>query len=199
MGLFKVSSLEFARSSFSDFLDSAIQGGAVEWLRPTLLWIEHYGTARFCIGIGFVELFIGFALVLGLAVRPAALVGMLYATALLLTTWHEVPGGPAMMQGSEHQFRFVFPAFVFLMLGIGHAGETWGLGALYHYHRSRAWERTPEDVARPAEVMAQGEEEIDEEEEPGSFEELLEQEERARARHNEEDFHDQQLRGFSRM
>jgi uncharacterized membrane protein YphA (DoxX/SURF4 family) len=176
VGAYKVSSLEFARKLFPDLLDVGINGGAVSWVRPILEWIVSYGPARIGIMIGFVELFIGIAMVLGLAVRPAALVGMLYSAGLFLATWNQSASTSSMLQSADHQFRNVFPLLVFLLLGIGHAGETWGVGALYHHHRSRAWER---DALKAAEipVATEGEAPLGAKE-PGSFEELLEQEER---------------------
>jgi signal transduction histidine kinase len=41
----------------------------------------------------------------------------------------------------DEQLRYILPFFIFLLLGIGHAGENWGLGALYHKHRHKRWEK----------------------------------------------------------
>lgn len=171
-GAFKISSIQFAKVLFPAFLGDALQGGAVEWFRPVLQWIVSTGPGRVGVTIGFVELFIGIALVLGLAVRPAALLGMLYSFWLLLATWNVASNAPAMTQSDEHHFRNLFPFLVFLLLGVGHAGETWGLGSLYHRHRARKWER--EQAAAAAAESAPGEEK-----EPGSFEEFVEQQKRA--------------------
>src|SRR3954470_4933524 len=154
VGTFKVSSIEFAKTIFPDFLESGIRGGAVTWIRPVLEWITSYGPARIGVAIGFVELFIGIALVLGLAVRPAALVGMLYSAGLFLATFDQAPTTPSMLQSAEHQFRNLFPFVVFLLLGVGHAGETWGLGSVYHRHRARKWEREAERAAATAAAVA---------------------------------------------
>ena len=173
VGTYKVSSIEFAKTVFPEFLDNAIRGGAVSWVRPFLEWIVSYGPARICVVIGFVELFVGIALVFGLAVRPAALVGMLYSAGLFLSTFDQAPATPSMMQSAEHQFRNLFPFLVFLMLGVGHAGETWGLGAVYHRRRARKWE-SETALATAAEASAGA---AAEPKEPGSFEEFVEREE----------------------
>ncbi len=172
VGLYKVTSLEFAKVTFPAFLDDGIQGAAVDWIRPVLQWIVGFGPGRVGVMIGFVELFIGIALVLGLAVRPATVVGMLYSLCLFLATWNQAGSTPSMLQSAEHQFRNLFPFFVFFLLGVGHAGETWGLGAVYHRHRALRWARegARQHVEPPAEK---------EDSEPGSFEEFLEREERA--------------------
>lgn len=155
VGYFKISSLAFARTVFPAFLENAIRGAAVEWMRPVLEWIAYTGPGRIGVVIGFVELFIGTALVLGLAVRPASLIGMIYSLALLLTTWNESGTSPSMLQSAEHQFRNLFPFLIFLLLGVGHAGETWGVGAMYHRHRDRAWIKShPEGEAQPPESGA---------------------------------------------
>ncbi len=186
VGAYKVTSLDFAKLMFPDFLQDAIQGAAVSWVRPILEWIVSYGPARVAVMIGFLELFIGIALVLGLTVRPAALLGMLYSIGLFLATWNPAPEAPSMLQSAEHQFRNLFPFFVFLLLGVGHAGETWGLGALYHHHRLQKLER---ERARQKTIETA---EPEEEKEPGSFEDFVEREERA-ARALEHDSHEPEL------
>lgn len=172
-GAFKVSSLEFGRAIFPAFVDNALRGGAVSWIQPLLEGIRSYGIAKVGIGIGFVELFVGTAMILGLAVRPAALVGMLYTGTLALATWNPIDTIPTMLQGGDYQFRNLFPFGILLLLGVGHAGETWGIGALYHRHRARKWARGNEERE---ESRAQVDEEL--EREPASFEELAELEAR---------------------
>ncbi len=172
-GAFKVSSIEFAKVLFPSFLDTAIQGGAAATVRPILEWIVSYGPGRIGVMIGFVELFIGISLVLGLAVRPAAIVGMLYSLGIFLATWNQVANSPSMAQNAEHQYWNLFPLVVFLLLGVGHAGETWGIGSVYHRHRARKWQSEVAEAALVEPAVAE------QENEPGSFEEFVEQEERA--------------------
>ena len=174
VGMFKVTSLEFARVIFPSFLDSGMQGGAVEWVRPALEWIVSFGAGKIGDTIGFIELFIGIAMVLGLAVRPAALVGMLYSVGLFLGTWNQAVSTPSMLQNAEHQFRNLFPFLIFLLLGIGHAGETWGLGALYHHHRLK-WQRENAPPPMPAVFNEPAEQE------PDSFAEFFDDEETSAA------------------
>jgi uncharacterized membrane protein YphA (DoxX/SURF4 family) len=169
LGGFKVSSVEFGRTVFPAFLDQGINGGSVTWMRGVLEWVITAGPVRVGVAIGFVEISIGVALLLGLLVRPAALMGMIYTFGLFLTTWNQVQAGPSMLQSTEHQFRNLFPLLVFLLIGVGHAGETWGVGALYHHHRDKRWERENlEPAAPPADVV--------EAHEPASFEEFADME-----------------------
>jgi uncharacterized membrane protein YphA (DoxX/SURF4 family) len=181
VGMFKVSSLEFARVFFPQFLEDGIQGAAVSWVRPILEWIVSFSAGRVGVRIGFLELFIGIALLLGLAVRPAALLGMMYSLGLFFATWNQAPQTPSMLQSAEHQFRNLFPFLVFLLLGVGHAGETWGLGSVYHHHRARIWAHG--NVAAPAEVatVEAESEDVPVFNEVDTFTEFLEREERAMA------------------
>ena len=150
LGAFKVSSLEFGKFIFPDFLDAAARTGAPAWFRPLINAILNYGPARVGVFFGFVELSIGVALVLGLAVRPACLLGFLYSAWIMLATWNPVEGSASMLQTTDHQFRALFPLMVFALLGVGHAGETWGVGSLYHRRRAKAWgDETPRPEPRP--------------------------------------------------
>ena len=178
-GVFKISSIEFARVLFPNFLEEAIQAGAAASVRPILEWIVSYGPGRIGVLVGFVELFIGIGLVLGLAVRPAALVGMLYSIGLFLATWNQTLNPASMLQSAEHQYWNLFPFVVFLLLGVGHAGETWGLGSLYHRRRKRNWQGEKAEAAAAASSP-----EGDDDDGPASFEEFSEQEESSREREN---------------
>ena len=168
MGAYKVSSLDFVSTVFPDFLDSAIHGGAATWMRPLFHTIMATSVGKVGVLIGLSELFIGIALLLGLAVRPACFVGMLYSFGLLAATWNPVEGGPAtMLRTAAHHYRNLFPLLVFWLLAAGHAGETWGLGALYHHHRARKFDSEVVKDSAPARAVRM---------EPRSFEELAEAE-----------------------
>lgn len=179
LGWYKVASLEFAKFAFPDFLDTALRGGAAGIVQPLLQWILNAGPARVGVAIGFLELFIGIALVLGLAVRPACALGMVYMATVWLCSWNPPAAGAQFLQTTEFQFRNLFPLLVFLQLAVGHAGETWGIGALYHHHRDRRWAEAPVEAA----VL------IPPRHEPASFEEYAEAEaeERQLAMHGMEE------------
>jgi uncharacterized membrane protein YphA (DoxX/SURF4 family) len=177
-GGYKVSSLEFARSVFPDYLDAGLRGGAADWVQPILAWMLHFGPGRIAVTMGFVELFIGVSLVLGLVVRPACALGMVYMGFLWLSAWNQVPGSVAVLRSGAFDFRNLFPLLLFLTLGIGHAGETWGLGALYHRHRARTLALEKERA--PLEVVP--------EREPASFEEVAEAEARAQGESEQQPF-----------
>ncbi|SRR5690242_1513900 len=141
LGYTKVSNVEFARVDFPQFVWSAMHGGAPGFfarLLETWIWPD---TTKFGILLGFVELFIGVALVLGLLTRPVCILGMGYMLSLMLATWNKPALGEPLWTFPDEQMRYALPFFIFLLLGIGHAGENWGLGTLYHRRRNKKWEK----------------------------------------------------------
>ena len=140
-GLYKVSSIEFARVDFTDFLFSCISSTAVDFYGKFLTNYVLPHATKVAIGIGFFELFLGISLILGLLIRPVSVLGMLYMLNFVLATWWQPGPGEPLWHYPDEQLRYVFPFFVFLLLGIGHAGENWGVGSLYHGRRHERWEK----------------------------------------------------------
>jgi uncharacterized membrane protein YphA (DoxX/SURF4 family) len=89
----------------------------------------------FAVLVGAIESFLGIALVLGLATRPASFLGMLYMLNRMAITWY--PGGnhPTLYQYMDAHVEQFTVFCLFLLFAAGHAGETWGLGAIYHHER----------------------------------------------------------------
>ena len=140
-GYYKVSSITFARVDFQDFLFNSISSTAVDFYGKFLTaYILPHGT-KVGIALGFFELFLGISLVLGLLTRPVCALGMLYQINFVLATWWQPGPGEPLWHYPDEQLRYVFPFFIFLILGIGHAGENWGLGSLYHGRRHERWEK----------------------------------------------------------
>ena len=140
-GYYKVSSIEFARVDFADFLYNCISSTAVDFYANFLSKYVLHNSTKIAVGIGFFELFIGISLVLGVLTRPVCILGMLYQINFVLATWWQPGPGEPLWHYPDEQLRYVFPFFVFLILGIGHAGEIWGLGSLYHGRRHERWEK----------------------------------------------------------
>ncbi len=138
---YKISSVEFARVDFVQFLWGAMHGGAVGWFGRFLETFVWPNPTKAAVTIGFLEMFIGIGLVLGLLVRPVCAVGVVYMVSLMLATWHQSALGEPMWNFPDEQLRYIIPFFLFLLLAIGHAGENFGLGALYHRRRHKRWEK----------------------------------------------------------
>ncbi len=140
LGGHKIASMEFARNEFPDFVWQATHGSAVGFYSDILNSAVWAHTSKYAVVIGFMELFMGVGLLLGLAVRLIAVVGMLYSVNLMLATWMAPGADQPMWRYLDNEAKLIFLFLLFLLLGIGHAGENWGLGSLYHHHRHRTWE-----------------------------------------------------------
>lgn len=140
-GWHKISSLEFARIEFPKLLAQANHGAAVGFYADFLTSFVCDRPGEVAVLLGFVELFIGVGLLLGLAVRPISLLGMFYTLNFMLATWMAPGSDEALWRYVGNETKLILMFFLFLLFGIGHAGENWGLGALYHHRRRRRWER----------------------------------------------------------
>ncbi len=138
---YKISSVEYARTDFPQFIWGAMHGGAPSFYAHFLEAVIWPSTTKFGILTGYVELFIGVGLALGLLTRPVCMLGMAYMASLTLATWGQLAMGEPLWNFPGEALRYAMPFFIFLLLGIGHAGENWGLGALYHRRRHKRWEK----------------------------------------------------------
>lgn len=145
-GVHKISSMEFARIEFPKFLSEASNGAAVRFYADFLnsvVW-QHPGT--YAVLIGFTELFIGVGLVLGLAVRPISLIGIVYTVNLMLATYMAPGNDEPLWRYLDNESKELMMFFLFVVFAIGHVGENWGVGSLYHHRRRRKWEETAPKV-----------------------------------------------------
>jgi uncharacterized membrane protein YphA (DoxX/SURF4 family) len=141
----KISSWEFAKIEFPQFISEAARGAAVGFYGDFLGSVAGQHLAGSAALAAFIELFIGAGLVLGLAVRPISILGSVYMVHLILATWN-VPGpNEPMWRYLDNAGKLIALLFLFVLFGLGHAGENLGLGSLYHYHRHRKWEHPEPD------------------------------------------------------
>ena len=149
MGWYKVNSVQFARVDFPQFLYDAIGGSAIDFYGRFLSTYVLHNSTKWAIFIGFLELTLGVALVLGALTRVVSLVGMFYMVNLALATWYQPAAGEPLYHYPDEQIRHAIPFLIFLILGIGHAGENLGLGSLYHRRRHKQWEKNWEIKVLP--------------------------------------------------
>ena len=140
-GWHKISSLEFARIEFPRLLAQASRAAAVGFYADYLYSNVWDRPGEVAVLLGFAELFIGVGLLLGLAVRPIAALGMFYTVNYMLATLMAPGSDRALWRYVENESRLILVFFLFLLFGIGHAGENWGVGALYHHRRHLKWEK----------------------------------------------------------
>jgi uncharacterized membrane protein YphA (DoxX/SURF4 family) len=156
LGAYKVSSLEYAKNDFPLLLWKVTHGAAVGFYGDFLNSFVWDYPGKIAVMLGFTEPFIGVGLLLGLAVRPVSLFGMLYTANLMLATWMAPGANQPLWRYFDNAEKLIALFFLFLLFGVGHAGENWGLGALYHHRRHRKWEESQEGAA-PQESTAETE------------------------------------------
>lgn len=137
LGQSKVASIDYARGPFQQQLVASLEGEAVGFYRSFLVTFVEPNPGRVAVMLGFGELFIGVGLVLGLAVRPISVLGMFYMLNLVLASWRHGGSELSFLRHFANEGPQVCVFLLFLLMGLGHAGETWGLGALYHQHAEK--------------------------------------------------------------
>ena len=135
LGQHKIASIDYARGPFQEQMVASIGGEAVGFYRSFLIHFVEQNPGRVAVMLGFGELFIGVGLVLGLAVRPISVLGMFYMLNLMLASWRHAGPEASFLRHFSDQTPQICLFLLFLLMGLGHAGETWGLGKLYHAHR----------------------------------------------------------------
>ena len=126
-GEYKLFGPGFAHGGFAEYLRGYIQGEAVSWYRPVLerFVLPHH--TFFGYAVGAVEFSIGIALLLGIFVRFASVLGALHMVSLTLATFwspgHDVPT----WRYFGYQLDHIPMLFLFVIFYAARAGETWGL------------------------------------------------------------------------
>jgi len=81
----------FAHGGFQNYLHEYIASSAVSFYRPVLSGLVLPHAVFFGYVVGIVELLVGISLLIGLWVRPASVLGILFLLNLTLAAWWE-PG-----------------------------------------------------------------------------------------------------------
>jgi thiosulfate dehydrogenase [quinone] large subunit len=135
-GEYKLADSVFARTTFPEqWLKQFIAQDAVGFYAGFLhdVVLPHHVFFGYLVGVA--ELFIGLALVLGLLVRAASVVGALHMINLTLATWwepgHNVPTWRYFGAVLDHLPLL----FLFLIFLAANAGRTWGLDGVLDRRR----------------------------------------------------------------
>jgi len=129
-GYEKLFDTEFFRTGFMQRL-TYWQDAAASWYAPVWRMLAEH-PSRWDVVFGGVEMFIGVALVLGLATRAACLVGVLYTLHRVLLSWYPEGTTYTYWHFLELHFEHVILLSLFWLMMAGHAGDVWGLGAIHH-------------------------------------------------------------------
>jgi uncharacterized membrane protein YphA (DoxX/SURF4 family) len=125
-GQYKVFGRGFAHGGFQDYLHGYIQGSAVSFFRPFLSGLVLPYAVFFGYFVGVLELFIGLSLLLGIYVRLASALGVLYMLALTLATWWEPGHGVPVWRYFGAELDHLPLLFLFLIFYAADAGQMWG-------------------------------------------------------------------------
>ena len=126
-GEYKVAGTEFAHGGFQTYLADYIANSGVSFYRPVLSSLVEPHAVFFGYFVGVLELLIGISLLLGLFVRPASILGILFLVNMLLATWwapgHRAPVWRYFGAELDH-----IPLLLLLIIFYAaDAGRVWGL------------------------------------------------------------------------
>jgi uncharacterized membrane protein YphA (DoxX/SURF4 family) len=126
-GEYKLAGPGFAHGGFQDYLHDFITNTAVSFYRPLLsgLVLPHAVVLGYTVGA--IETFLGISLLLGLWVRPASVLGVLYMLNLTLATWWGPGHGAPVWRYFGAELDHVPLLLLFVIFLAADAGKVWGL------------------------------------------------------------------------
>jgi uncharacterized membrane protein YphA (DoxX/SURF4 family) len=126
-GQYKLVGPAFAHGGFQEYLRGYLDSSAVGFYRPILanLVLPHAVFLGYTVGV--VEMLIGISLLLGIAVRPASILGALYMLNLALATWWEPGHSVPVWRYFGNELDHLPLLFLFIIFFVADAGQYWGL------------------------------------------------------------------------
>jgi len=126
-GEYKVAGSGFAHGGFQTYLQDYIANSAVSFYRPVLAQVFLPHAVFFGYGVGVVELFIGISLLIGLWVRPASILAILFLVNMVLATWWGPGHGAAAWRYFGNELEHLPLLLLFIIFFVADAGRVWGL------------------------------------------------------------------------
>jgi thiosulfate dehydrogenase [quinone] large subunit len=126
-GEYKLASPAFAHEKFQGYLHDYITTTAVGFYRPVLSGLVLPHAVFFGYTVGVVELAIGISLLLGVWVRPAAIVGILFLLNLTLAGWWEPGHGAPLWRYFGARLDTLPLMLLLIVFYAADAGGVWGL------------------------------------------------------------------------
>jgi thiosulfate dehydrogenase [quinone] large subunit len=128
-GEYKVASPEFAYGGLQNYLQDYIANSAMSFYRPILSSLVLPHTVFFGYFVGVLELLIGISLLIGLCVRPACIVGILFLVNMLLATWWAPGHGVPIWRYFGAELDHLPLLLLLIIFYAADAGRVWGLDA----------------------------------------------------------------------
>lgn len=129
-GEYKLFGSGFAHGGFQEYLRGYIQGQAVAFYGRFLGHFVMPHATFFGYTVGAVEMFIGLALLSGLFVRAASVLGILHMLSLTLATWWEPGYGVPVWRYFGAELDHLPLLLLFIIFYAADAGRIWGLDGL---------------------------------------------------------------------
>ena len=126
-GEYKVAGPGFAHGGFQTYLQDFIANGAVSFYRPVLSGLVLPHAVFFGYFVGVWELLIGVSLLIGLWVRPACVLAILFLVNMLLSTWWEPGHGVPFWRYFGAELDHLPLLLLFIIFFAADAGRVWGL------------------------------------------------------------------------
>lgn len=126
-GEYKVAGPGFAHGGFQNYLQDYIANSVVGFYRPFLAGVILPHAVFFGYVVGVVELFIGICLLLGLWVRLACIVGILFLLNMLLATWWGPGHGVPIWRYFGAELDHIPLLLLLIIFYACDAGRVWGL------------------------------------------------------------------------
>ena len=125
-GEYKVAGPGFAHGGFQNYLHDYISSSAVSFYRPVLAGLVLPHAVFFGYAVGVIEMLVGLSLLIGLWVRPASILGILFLINLTLAAWWE-PGHAAPVWRYFGARLDTIPLLLLLIIFFAaDAGRVWG-------------------------------------------------------------------------
>jgi uncharacterized membrane protein YphA (DoxX/SURF4 family) len=129
-GEYKLAGPAFAHGSFQAYLQSYISNDSVTFYRPVLARLIQPHAVFFGYFVGVLEMFVGLCLLLGLWVRVASLIGILFLLNLTLASWWDVGHGQPLWRYFGARLDTLPLLLLLVLLFASNAGRVWGMDAL---------------------------------------------------------------------
>jgi thiosulfate dehydrogenase (quinone) large subunit len=126
-GEYKLAGPGFAHGGFQGYLHDYIATSAVSFYRPVLSGIILPHAVFFGYLVGAIEMFIGVCLLLGLWVRLASAVGIVFLLNLTLAAWWDVGHGAPLWRYFGSRLDTLPLTLLLIIFYAADAGTVWGL------------------------------------------------------------------------
>lgn len=126
-GEYKVVGPEFAHHGFQTYLQDYIANSVVSFYRPVLSSLVLPHAVFWGYFVGVLELLIGISVLLGLCVRPACILGILFLINMLLATWWAPGRGVPIWRYFGAELDHLPLLLLLIIFYAADAGRVWGL------------------------------------------------------------------------